>query len=203
MFLKPSSSVETMPRTLNRLKPLAVDKAKTQGRYADGGGLYLVVKPGPRKSWAFIYRRGAKMTELGLGSLADVTLIAARTEAADLRAVMAASGDPRAYRERKRQAKALEDARAISFETRPLGAITSATGQAGTARPTRGSGCDASKSMPFRRSETSRSGRSTLPPSRVCSSQSGTTSRAVFSACGASQHRVGAGSRPSPRPAGQ
>jgi hypothetical protein len=43
-----------MPRTLNRLKSLRVAKAKTLGRYADGGGLYLVVKPGPRKSWAFI-----------------------------------------------------------------------------------------------------------------------------------------------------
>jgi hypothetical protein len=42
-----------MPRTLNRLKPLAVEKAKTLGRHADGGGLYLVVEPGPRKSWAF------------------------------------------------------------------------------------------------------------------------------------------------------
>jgi hypothetical protein len=53
-----------MPRTLNRLKPLTVERTKTSGRYADGGGLYLVVKPGPRKSWAFIYRRGSKMTEL-------------------------------------------------------------------------------------------------------------------------------------------
>ena len=74
-----------MSRTLNRLKPPAVDKAKTPGRYSDGGGLYLVVKPGPRKSWGFIYRRGAKMTELGLGGVADVTLIAARAEAAKLR----------------------------------------------------------------------------------------------------------------------
>ena len=64
-----------MPRTLNRLKPLAVDKVKIPGRYADGGGLYLIVKPGPRKSWAFIYRRGAKMTELGLGSTTDVPLV--------------------------------------------------------------------------------------------------------------------------------
>ena len=39
-----------MPRTLNRLKPLAVEKMKTPGRYSDGGGLYLIVKPGPRKS---------------------------------------------------------------------------------------------------------------------------------------------------------
>ena len=78
-----------MPRTLNRLKPLAVDKAKRPGRYADGGGLYLVVKPAPRKSWAFIYRRGAKMTELGLASLADVSLVAARSEATELRGVLA------------------------------------------------------------------------------------------------------------------
>jgi hypothetical protein len=56
-----------MPRTLHHLKPLTVEKAKTPGRYSHGGGLYLVVKPGPRKSWAFIYRRGAKTTELGLG----------------------------------------------------------------------------------------------------------------------------------------
>lgn len=69
-----------MPRTLNRLKPLAVDKAKNHGRYADGGGLYLVVKPGPRKSWAFLFRRGGKMTEPGLGGLADVSLVAARAE---------------------------------------------------------------------------------------------------------------------------
>ena len=105
-----------MPR-INRLKPLAVEKAKTPGRRADGGGLYLVVKPGPRKSWAFIYRRGAKMTELGLGGLTDVPLVAARAEAAELRAVLSEGGDPRAHRERKRQAKALEDARSITFET--------------------------------------------------------------------------------------
>ena len=51
-----------MPRTLNHLKPLTVDKARSVGRYADGGVLYLVVKPGLRKSWAFIYRCGAKMS---------------------------------------------------------------------------------------------------------------------------------------------
>src|SRR5215475_14681746 len=105
-----------MSRTLNRLKPLAVDKAKIPGRHADGGGLYLIVKPGPRKSWAFIYRRGTKMSELGLGSLADVSLVVARKEAADLREVLRQGGDPRAHRERRRQAKALEDARTVTFE---------------------------------------------------------------------------------------
>ena len=71
-----------MPRTLNRLKPLTIERTKTSGRYADGGGLYLVVKPGPRKSWAFIYRRGSKMTELGLGGVSNVPLVAAREAAA-------------------------------------------------------------------------------------------------------------------------
>ncbi len=105
-----------MPRTLHRLKPLTVEKAKKPGRYGDGGGLYLVVKPGPRKSWAFIYRRGAKMTELGLGSAADVPLVDVRAEATELRGILAANGEPKAHRERKRQAKALEDARTITFE---------------------------------------------------------------------------------------
>ncbi len=105
-----------MSRTIHRLKPLAVDKAKSPGRYADGGGLYLVVKPGPRKSWAFIYRRDTKMTELGLGGADAVSLPAARTEAAELRGVLATGGDPKAHRERKRQAKALEDARSVTFE---------------------------------------------------------------------------------------
>jgi hypothetical protein len=35
-----------MPRTLNRLKPLAVERRRTPGGHADGGGLYVVVKPG-------------------------------------------------------------------------------------------------------------------------------------------------------------
>jgi integrase len=105
-----------MSRTLNRLKPLAVDKAKKPGRYADGGGLYLIVKQGPRKSWAFIYRRGAKMTELGLGSVGDISLVAARAEATEFRVVLSQGGNPRAHRERKRQAKALEDGRTVSFE---------------------------------------------------------------------------------------
>ena len=105
-----------MSRTLNRLKPLAVDRAKSPGRYADGGGLYLIVKPGPRKSWAFIYRHGTKMTELGLGGIASVALVAARAEAAELREVLSQGSDPRAHRERKRQAKALEDARSVTFE---------------------------------------------------------------------------------------
>jgi integrase len=105
-----------MPRTLNRLKPLAVEKAKMPGRYSDGGGLYLVVKPGPRRSWVFLYRRGRKATELGLGSVNDVSLVDARVEAAELPKALNDGADPRAHRERKRQAQALLDARTVTFE---------------------------------------------------------------------------------------
>ena len=105
-----------MPRTLNRLKPLTVEKTKTVGRHADGGGLYLVVKPGPRKSWAFIYRKGKKATELGLGSANDVSLVDARKKAAEFRGVLDVNGDPRAHRVRKAQEQALQDARTIDFE---------------------------------------------------------------------------------------
>lgn len=110
-----------MPRTLNRLKPLSVERTKAPGRYADGGGLYLIVKPGPRKSWGFIYRRGAKMTELGLGGVSNLPLVAAREVAAELRLVLSQGGDPRTHRERRRQAKALEDARTITFEAAARG----------------------------------------------------------------------------------
>jgi len=105
-----------MPRTLHRLKPLAVDKAKTPGRYADGGGLYLIVKLGPRRSWAFLYRKGQKATELGLGSVKDVSLVEAREKATELRGVLDKGGDPKVHRERKAQEQALQDARTITFE---------------------------------------------------------------------------------------
>jgi integrase len=110
-----------MSLTLHRLKQRTVDTAKMPGRYSDGGGLYLVVKLGandePRRSWVFLYRRGTKMTELGLGGVGDVTMPAARAEAAELREVLSQGCDPRAHRERKRQAQALKDARSITFET--------------------------------------------------------------------------------------
>jgi hypothetical protein len=140
-----------MSRTLNRLKPLAVDRAKSPGRYADGGGLYLIVKPGPRKSWAFIYRHGTKMTELGLGGIASVALVAARAEAAELREVLSQGSDPRAHRERKRQAKALEDARSVTFEAAARSYLRG-TSQIGAASSMPASGCARSRSMSSPRS---------------------------------------------------
>ena len=105
-----------MPRTLNRLKALTVERAETPGRYADGCGLCLLVKPGPHRSWALIYRQGKKATELGLGSVIDVSLVEARKRAAELRGVLDEKGDPRTRWERKAQEQALLDARRVTFE---------------------------------------------------------------------------------------
>jgi integrase len=73
-------------------------KLKAPGRHADGGGLYLFIDNSGRRRWIFMYARGGKRTELGLGSARDLSLANARAEAAALRAILASGGDPRAER---------------------------------------------------------------------------------------------------------
>jgi integrase len=66
------------------------------GTYADGGGLYLRIKPTGGKSWVFRYTRPStgKVTELGLGSQHVCTLAEARDKAAVLRRALDAGKDP-------------------------------------------------------------------------------------------------------------
>lgn len=87
-------------RTLNRLSATKVAKLKAPGRHADGGGLYLFVDDSGRRRWIFMYTRGGKRTELGIGSARDLSLASAREEAAALRAILACGGDPKAERAR-------------------------------------------------------------------------------------------------------
>lgn len=85
-------------RSINKLTAVQVAKIKRPGRHSDGGGLYLFVDPHGRRRWTFIYTRKGRRTELGLGGGRDLSLAAARTEAARLREVLAAGGDPKAER---------------------------------------------------------------------------------------------------------
>ena len=85
-----------MARSVNRLTARGVATIATPGLHTDGGGLYLRVGTGEGRSWVYIYRRKGKRTELGLGSVRDVTLAAARTKAADLRKSLLAGEDPKA-----------------------------------------------------------------------------------------------------------
>ncbi|MGH7022022.1 MAG: tyrosine-type recombinase/integrase [Caulobacteraceae bacterium] len=89
-------------RTLNRLSALQAAKLKTAGRHSDGGGLYLFIDNAGRRRWIFMYARSGKRVELGLGGGRDLTLAAARTEAASLRAMLAEGMDPKAERAKQR-----------------------------------------------------------------------------------------------------
>jgi integrase len=82
-------------RKQNLLTARNIDTAKKPGRYSDGNGLYLVVRPGGSRQWSFLYRRDGKLKEMGLGSPAKgVTLAMARGLRDGARAVMASGNDP-------------------------------------------------------------------------------------------------------------
>ena len=82
-----------MTKAINRLNPLSV-KSKPAGLHADGGSLYLRVDRGGARRWVFIYRRGPKRTEMGLGSALDVGLASARQMATEARAQLVGGVDP-------------------------------------------------------------------------------------------------------------
>ena len=88
---------------LNRLSARAVETLKTPGRYADGGGLYLVVGRGAARSWLMLITVGGRRREIGLGSLRGVPLVEARKRAAAVRVAVAAGRDPIAEKRAKRR----------------------------------------------------------------------------------------------------
>jgi integrase len=61
-----------------KLKPLDVERETRPGKYADGDGLYLIVKGATSKNWIYRYNKGGKERWLGLGSFKDVSLKDAR-----------------------------------------------------------------------------------------------------------------------------
>ena len=105
-------------RAVQALKP----RARLQ-RIADGGGLYLVVSPGGSKRWVLRTIVKGRRCDLGLGSVALVSLADAREEAARLRKIARAGDDPLAERRNERRvvprfeeaAKQLHGAHAATF----------------------------------------------------------------------------------------
>jgi hypothetical protein len=71
--------------TINRLSARSVATLKTAGMHADGGGLYLKVKPSGAKAWVFVFQWLGARREMGLGSLTSVNLAMARDKAAEAR----------------------------------------------------------------------------------------------------------------------
>lgn len=93
-----------MPRKLsNALTPLAVKNAKP-GRYADGGGLNLLVKETGARSWVYRFMLKGKARDIGLGSAAGagaISLADARDRASALRLKVKAGVDPLEERQRE------------------------------------------------------------------------------------------------------
>jgi integrase len=105
-----------MVRLSGRLSSLKVANAREPGMLADGDGLYLQVTRGNARSWIFRYFRNGKSHEMGLGSLKAVGVAAARLKAAECRGLLADGIDPIAARDGERAQRAVEDARAITFD---------------------------------------------------------------------------------------
>ena len=82
---------------------LTVTKVKAlskPGKYADGAGLYLIVKPTGTKSWVLRYTLNGRRPEMGLGGFPDVTLARARALAALRRVELTEGRDPLAEKRR-------------------------------------------------------------------------------------------------------
>lgn len=79
---------------MGKLNPLQVRNLKEPGRYSDGDGLILEVRPGGSKSWIARLQSNGRRRDYGLGSLKDVTLSEARDKAREYRKQLRAGIDP-------------------------------------------------------------------------------------------------------------
>ncbi len=104
-----------MGRTLNKLSARKVSTLKTPGYHSDGGGLYLQVSSTLSKSWIFKFVRDKKATEVGLGSLVDVSLEHARDKAADYRKLLKQGINPLAEKRKIERDLKLSVAKAMTF----------------------------------------------------------------------------------------
>src|SRR6185437_6945623 len=101
----------------NRLTALTVKNRKAPGRYNDGGGLYLFVRPDRSKTWVFRWRdrTTGKLRDKGLGPVWDVSLEEARQSAAACRRQVREGIDPIDSARQALTAAKLERARRLTF----------------------------------------------------------------------------------------
>ena len=90
---------------IEKLTARRVATTKTPGKYGDGRGLWLIVRPNGRRGWVFRYRFRGRDREMGLGG-EEVSLKEARQSAARARQLIREGLDPIEER-RKARAKAM------------------------------------------------------------------------------------------------
>lgn len=95
-----------MARALNRLSARTVETMTKAGRHSDGGGLYLLIGKDGSRRWTFLWKKGGRLREMGLGSVSTVPLKRARQIAAEARLAVFEGRDPIAERAETRRAQA-------------------------------------------------------------------------------------------------
>ena len=104
-----------MSRIKNKLTVRAVETKKKPGYYSDGGNLYLRVSQNLTKTWAFYYKKDGKRTEMGLGSVSNVTLEQARENADILRKQLANGIAPLIERQRQNNERKAQATKFMTF----------------------------------------------------------------------------------------
>src|SRR5690606_34998398 len=83
-----------MMHVRNKFNVKGIAKLRKPGIYADGGGLYMRVRKTGTRSWLYIGMLKGKRIEIGLGSVLDVSLAAAREKSREHRSSLLAGIDP-------------------------------------------------------------------------------------------------------------
>src|SRR6516165_6545575 len=82
-----------MARLIQQLTEAKI-RTLTVGLHHDGAGLYLQIKPGGARSWIYRFRLNGRTRDMGLGALADVSLVKARDKTSAARVLVDDGIDP-------------------------------------------------------------------------------------------------------------
>jgi integrase len=101
---------------MSKLTAKSVDRSKP-GRHADGLGLYLLVSKTGAKSWMLRVQVHGRRRDIGLGSVAELTLADARDKSRQLRKIAKMGRDPIAARDKAKSATPTFEAAAAACHT--------------------------------------------------------------------------------------
>ena len=94
-------------RATGKLNARRVATLSRPGRHGDGAGLYLSISGAGetlRRRWVYLFTRGGRLREMGLGGFPEVPLAEARIERDKWGAILRAGGDPIGLRKAEKAA---------------------------------------------------------------------------------------------------
>jgi integrase len=83
-----------MARLIHKLTEAKIRTLTEPRLHPDGAGLYLQIKPGGARSWIYRFTLNGRTRDMGLGALADVSLVKAREKSGAARALVDDGVDP-------------------------------------------------------------------------------------------------------------